>query len=297
MDASTLGLYLAAVSAFMLGANKLAVRKSLLGMDESFASFIAILLAIPMFGLPALINGWGPEPLTWQVVLIFALAGILNYSIGRYFVWKSISLIGANRANVVASTQVVYAIAIAILALGQRVDLLEGGGIALVLVGIFFISYGEFGSSGAAPKVKEKGIIWGVAGAFLWGISQVFMQIGISWYSNAATATFLVFSAALFGMLPVIVLAMRYQTKNPFRMDRRSLAMVVVAGLLGNFGLYFRFAALQNTTLTIVATVNATNPLITLVLSYALMRELEFINRTTVFAILFSVAGVFLMSL
>ena len=73
--------------------------------------------------------------------------------------------------------------------------------------------------------------------------------------------------------------------------------MIVIAGLLGNFGLYFRFAALQNTTLTIVATVNATNPLVTLVLSYLLMRELEFINRRMVLAILVSVAGVFLMSI
>lgn len=297
MDPSTLGLLLAAASAFLLGANKLAVRKSLLSMDESFASFIAILLAIPMFGIPILAYGWGPEPLTWQVVLVFALAGILNYSVGRYFVWKSISLIGANRANVVASTQVIYAIAIAILALGQSVDLLQGGGIALVLVGILFISFGEFGSSTVGPGGKRRGILWGIAGAFLWGISQVFMQIGIAWYSNAATATFLVFAASLFGILPVIVLAMRYQEKSPFRMDRRSLAMVIIAGLLGNFGLYFRFAALQNTTLTIVATVNATNPLITLVLSYALIRELEFINRRTVLAILVSAAGVFLMSL
>ena len=131
----------------------------------------------------------------------------------------------------------------------------------------------------------------------MWGISQVLMQVGISLYSNATTATFLVFAASLFGILPVILLAMRYQEKSPFRMDRRSLVMIIVAGLLGNFGLYFRFAALQNTTLTIVATVNATNPLITLVLSYALIRELEFINRRTVLAILVSVAGVFLMAL
>jgi len=297
LDPSTLGLSLAVVSAFMFGANKLAVRKSLFNMDESFASFIAILLAIPTFGIPILAYGWGPEPLTWQVVLIFALAGILNYSVGRYFVWKSISLIGANRANVVASTQVVYAVAIAILALGQTVDLLEGGGIVLVLVGILFISFGEFGSSAVDSRDRRRGILWGVAGAFLWGISQVLMQVGISLYSNATTATFLVFAASLFGILPVILLAMRYQEKSPFRMDRRSLVMIIVAGLLGNFGLYFRFAALQNTTLTIVATVNATNPLITLVLSYALIRELEFINRRTVLAILVSVAGVFLMAL
>lgn len=281
----------------MFGANKLAVRKSLFNMDESFASFVAILLAVPIFGIPILVAGWGSKPLTWEVVAIFALAGILNYSVGRYFVWKSIALIGANRANVVASTQVVYAVAIAILLLGQSAGVLEGGGIVLVLVGIFMISIGDFGSTPLAPGVRRRGIIWGVLGAFLWGISQVLMQIGIAAYSNATTATFLVSAASLFGIFPVLLLARRYQTKNPFRMDRKSMTMVVIAGLLGNFGLYFRFAALQNTTLTIVATVNATSPLITLVLSYALIRELEFINRRTAVAIVVSVFGVVLMSL
>ena len=281
----------------MLGANKLAVSKSLFKMDESFASFIAILLAIPLFGVPILFFGWGAQPLTWQVVVIFALAGILNYSVGRYFVWKSIALMGANRANVVASTQVVYAVTIAILALGQTVNSAEGVGIALVLLGIFFISIGDRGSDSVNPKDRRGGIVWGGLGAFLWGISQVLMQIGISWYSNANTATFLVFAASLFGMLPILFMVGKYQESSPFRMDRKSLLMIVIAGLLGNFGLYFRFAALQNTTLTIVATVNATNPLITLVLSYLLMRELEFINRRMVMAILVCVAGVFLMSI
>ncbi len=279
----------------MFGANKLAVRKSLFNMDESFASFIAILLAIPLFGVPILVFGWGAQPLTWQVIVIFALAGILNYSVGRYFVWKSIGLIGANRANVVASTQVIYAVAIAILALGQTVDPAEGTGIALVLLGILFISFGD--SNSVNPRERRSGIVWGVLGGFLWGISQVLMQIGISWYSNANTATFLVFAASLFGILPILLMARKYQEVSPFRMDRKSLTMVVIAGLLGNFGLYFRFVALQNTTLTIVATVNATNPLITLVLSFILMRELEFINLRMVLAILVSVAGVFLMSI
>ncbi len=297
MDTSTVGIGLALLSTFMLGANKLAVRKSLLNMDESFASTIAILLAIPIFGIPILALGWGAQPLSWQVVAIFAAAGILNYSVGRYFVWKSISLIGANRANVVASTQVIYAVAIAILVLGQTVDLLEGTGILLVLFGILFISFGDFGTSSVNPGDRRRGITWGVLGAFLWGISQVLMQVGITWYSNATTATFLVSVASLAGILPVLFLATKYQERSPFRMDRGSLLMVVVAGLLANFGLYFRFAALQNTTLTIVATVNAMNPLITLVLSYALIRELEYINGRTVFAILLSVAGVLLMSM
>ncbi len=297
MNPSTFGIVLALLSTLMLGSNKLAVRKSLFGMDESFASFIAILLSIPIFGLPILLYGWGSAPLTWEVILVFAAAGILNYSIGRYFVWKSISILGANRANVVASTQVVYAVTIAIAVLGQTVGIVQGVGIGLVLLGIGFISFGNFGSLALDPAQKTRGIVWGGLGAFLWGISQVLMQVGISLYSNATTATFLVSAASLLGVVPVLFVVQRYQERSPYRIDRKSLVMVLIAGLLANFGLYFRFAALQNVSLTIVATINAMNPLVTLVLSYALIRELEFINARTVVAIMVSVVGVILMSL
>lgn len=159
----------------MLGSNKLAVWLSLFNMDESIASTIAILLALPIFGIPLLIYGWNPRAIAFNSILIFVVAGMLNYALGRYFVWKSISRIGANRGNVMASTQTIYAVAIAILFLNQSIDLISGFGISLVMLGIFFVSYrGTQGTIFTTSDVR-RGIIYGAIGGFLWGISQVLM--------------------------------------------------------------------------------------------------------------------------
>lgn len=73
--------------------------------------------------------------------------------------------------------------------------------------------------------------------------------------------------------------------------------MVIVAGLLANFGLNFRLVALQTIPLTLVSTINATNPMITLVLTGVLMRDQESINLRTILALVVSVLGVLVMSI
>lgn len=294
-----LGLFFAVFSAFLLGSNKLAVRKSLLGMDESFASFIAILIAIPVFGLPLLIYGNGLGSIPPTAIVIFAIAGILNFSLGRYCIWKSINAIGANRGNVMASSQVIYAVTIAILFLHQTVDFNQGIGIILVMLGILLISLRGMNGMFLSSQQVKIGTFFGVLGGLLWGVSQVLMQIGISLFKNATTATFITYLAAVPGVLPILYLANKYSSKEggAFRIDMKSLLFVIVAGMLGNFGLYFRYLSLQSIPLTIVSTINGTNPMITLVLSYILIRNLEYINGRTIVGLSLSVIGVILISL
>ncbi|MCL4518699.1 MAG: DMT family transporter [Thaumarchaeota archaeon] len=292
------GLLFAIFSAFLLGSNKLAVRKSLLKMDESFASFIAILLAVPVFGLPLLLNGTNLAKVPIAAVAVFALAGILNFSLGRYFIWKCIGTIGANRGNVMASSQVAYAIAIAILFLHQTVDLFQGVGIALVLLGILLISLRGLGGGYFTPQQMRIGTFFGITGGLLWGISQVLMQVGIAMFKNATTATFITYLAAVPGVLPILYLSNKYSKAEggALRMDKYSLIFVLIAGMLGNFGLFFRYLSLQTIPLTIVSTINGTNPMITLVMSYFLIRNLEHINGRTIAGLVLSVFGVIFMS-
>ena len=267
-------------------------------MDESFASFIAIALAIPLFGLPLLIFGWGNELPSLDAIIVLSIAGILNFSLGRYFIWKSIGEIGANRGNILASSQVLYAVLIAILFLNQRVDISSGVGITLVMVGILLISFKGLAGTPFSKTQLRAGILAGMIGGFLWGISQVLMQIGVSEYHNATGASFITYVASLFGILPVVFFARRHSQEGSFfKANWKSFAFVVIAAMSGNLGLFFRYVALQTVPLAIVATINGTNPMITLVLSYLMIKDVEYIDKRTVFGLLSSVVGITIMSI
>lgn len=295
------GFLFALFSTVLLGSNKLAIRKSLLGMTDSLATLFSIVLAIPIFGIPLLIYGWGPKPLSFEVIAIFAATGIVNYSVGRWMIYKSISLIGANRGNILASSQTVYAIIIALAFLGQTVDLFTGAGIVLVLLGILIISYrrGRVDHGSFTKSQLKLGLIYGAGGAFFWGLAQDLMQVGIKQYSNPTGATFLTYSLSLIGILPIFFvnagISMK-QGKNPLRIDRKSFLFVVIGTLMGSFAQFFRYNALVTIPVTVVATVNGSNPLFTLVFSYMFIRQIEFIDRRTILGIIASVAGVVLVA-
>ena len=288
------GLAFALISAFMLGANKLPIRMALFNLDESLATVISVLPAIAMFGTPLLFYSVIKLP-SLQTFLILALAGILNNGIGRYFIWKSISTIGANRGNILGSTQFVYAIAIAVLFLGQNLDFYSGAGSILVLLGIILLAKGTTSGSFFSTKQIRKGILYGVLGAFMWGMAQVAMQVGVLQYKDPIMDSFITLSASLIATMPIMLVA-RSRSSNPFKLERKSLFLIIVAATLGGLAVFFRYAALSIIPLTIVSTVNATSPIMTLVLSYIFIRNVEFINRKTVLAILVSALGVALMS-
>ena len=292
-----LGILFAAVSTLALGSNKLAVRKTLFHMDESFATFVSIVMTLPIFGIPLLILGLGGQAITPQVIAIFAVTGVTNYAVGRYFIWKSIANVGANRGNILAASQVVYAVAIAIVFLRQSIDLFSGSGVLLVLVGIIIISYGGNSDRNFTPKQIRTGLIFGLIGGLAWGIAQDLMQIGIQSYNNAVGATFFTYALSLIGVVPALLIARgQSEKRDVLRINKRGLVLVIVAGLLGSAGQYFRYLALQIIPVTIVATINGTNPAITLVLSYLLIKEVEFIDRKTILGIVVSILGVVLVS-
>ena len=295
-----IGLLFTIASTILLGSNKLAVRATILGMNDALATLFSIVIAIPIFGVPLLIYGWGPKPLSLEAIGIFAAAGIVNYSVGRWMIWKSIGLVGANRGNILAASQSIYAIAIAVAFLGQTVDLYTGLGFALVLIGILIISYRKSVQSKFITKAQMRsGLIYGIMGALFWGLAQDLMQIGIKQYSNPVGATFLTYSLALIGMLPMFFFISRSTAKhggNPFRFSRRSFAFVVLATVMGSFAQFFRYSALVTIPVTIVASVNGSNPIFTLILSYIFLREIEAIDRRTIIGIIFSVVGVVIIT-
>jgi len=268
---------------------------SLFNMDESLATLISILAALPMFGVPLLFYSLGKGP-GLATIAILATAGICNNGIGRFFIWKSIAAIGANRGNVLASSQVVFAVALAVGFLNQSFTRYSGTGLMFVLLSVVLLSRGVSSGTPFTSKQLKAGIFYGVVGAFLWGLSQFLMQIGVSQYKDAVMDSFVTYGASLFAALP-IMLIVRSTTDNSMKIDKKALVLILLAGILGNLGIFFRYLALASVPLIIVSTVNATNPIATLLLSSMFIRNVEFINRRMVFAIISSTLGLVLMSL
>jgi drug/metabolite transporter (DMT)-like permease len=290
------GVSAALVSTACRGANKVALRVSLLTLHEATATTMASAIAVAMFGVPLAFLGWGPTFPSIAAIVTFALAGNFNNSFGRIFVWKSVANIGANRGNVLSATQVIYTVLVAFLFLGDPVSVYLIAGIALVLFGVVVVSYRRGEEKMFTAKQRRVGLVYGLTGAVIWGLGADLQQVGESLYPNPLGASFLTFAFSFATLLPVMYFLNRNSNNAVTRLDRRGLAFIVIAGLLGNMGFFLSYEALNYIPVPVLSTINGFNPMITLMTSFALTRNLEQINRKTVLGVLASTVGVILAS-
>jgi len=97
-----------------------------------FVGIFAILFDLDAFydvGLAAV--GW------------FALAGVTNFALGRQLNYHAISRIGASRASPIFATAPLFAIILAILFMGERINILIALGAVSVLAGLWLVTTSE----------------------------------------------------------------------------------------------------------------------------------------------------------
>ncbi|MCL5069008.1 MAG: DMT family transporter [Thaumarchaeota archaeon] len=291
-----IGLGSAISSMLARGLNKVPVRMSLLRISESLATTIASLVAMAVFGSAIVLFGWGPALPSLYALMIFAVVGIVNAGVGRLFVWKSIAQMGANRGNIVGSTQNGLAIIFAFFFLGEAVTGWLIAGFALILLAVIIILYDKSERSFTSKQIRD-GMIYGAMGAVCWGAGQDLMKAGITSYSDPIGASFLTFSFSMIFLVPYLFLRPGLKATMSLRGARQPLLFAVLGGLIGNAGSFLSYVALSYIPVTLVATINAVNPIVTFMASYLLIRKSEGLNLRVFVSVLLAVTGLLMATL
>jgi drug/metabolite transporter (DMT)-like permease len=139
---SLVGVGFAVLAAVGLAVQSLAVR---LGTrTHSITDVIAVMFAanlvvlVPVAGVLA----YPAYDVTFVAILAFTAAGILGSLLARVCYFVGIARIGASRTEPLKATFPLFAVAIAVFALGERVTWRLAGAAALVVVGVVFVVQG-----------------------------------------------------------------------------------------------------------------------------------------------------------
>ena len=79
--------------------------------------------------------------LSLTAVLWFALVGLFNFGLGRYLNFEGLKHIGAARATVLFSTSPLFAMTIAVLFIGERLNALIVIGCLLIIGGVSLVMF------------------------------------------------------------------------------------------------------------------------------------------------------------
>lgn len=204
---------------------------------------------------------------------IFAFIGIMQPTLSMYFANEAYSRAGATVVSTFAGTTPLFAAALAIGLLGERLTLSIAAGTVLTVLGITTLAWMP-GSPGAGAGVGGRTIaaalFFATCTAMIRGVNHVIGKVGIDLLPNPFMAGFCSFAVSF------AVLAAVYRWRRgrwPGRLPRPGLVSFCIAGLCVALGIGLLYAALRVGTVTVVAPIVATFPVFTLLVAAALRDE------------------------
>lgn len=130
-------IILAVLAAASWGFSAVLVRMALRDVSTSLGTLVSLFTGFVFTAVLVLIFQWNELlEVTLAGVVVFAIVGILNFPMGRFFNYMAMGRIGVSRSTPILASAPVFAVIIAITMTGERLDLPTVVGAAFIFVGL-----------------------------------------------------------------------------------------------------------------------------------------------------------------
>jgi len=286
-----LGAVLGLGCAATFGANAIITRRGVLRASSHYIATLSILTGPLFFLIVAGLTGdlFRLDECPWQATVFLALSGIIHFVFGRTWGFKSIQLIGSNRAYVVLGLSPVISIALAMLAVGETVKPLTALGIIFSLSGPLLTLLKEkrvdrdttFRVNEHGKEVDRRtffvGMLFGLGAAVFWGSSSIFIKLGLEKGGTPVGGSLIAYLAALIAISPLFL--NREKRREILKPDKRSFQLALFSGLSTNVAQVLRCFALKYGSVILITFMIQTTPLWVLLLSFMFNRKVESFSR------------------
>lgn len=246
-----------------------------------------------------------PGEVTSRAIVVFAALGLIVPAISRWAVLKSVDVLGPSIAiPIQQGLRPLLAVTGAALLLGEDVGLVRGIGVVLIIAGGWQLSRrppeDRVGvDDAAAPRARRwalrRGIVFPLTAAVAYATSDLLVRSTLG--DDLAEPSFAAMVSTGSGLLAwlLVVVAIR-PMRASIRFGRAAWWLVASGALIG-FAILGIYQALSRGEVSLVTPINATQPLVVLLLSAFLLRDVERIRPITVVSAAAIVAGAILVSL
>lgn len=281
----------------MLAANYIFIQ---LGMkhaanEKDNGVFLGIIVNVVLVGIIYLLTlPFKTETIEWKIsaILAFGVAGLLTTLLGRVTLYAGIRRIGSSRAAAMKNGAPAFSILAAIIILNERISLLSGVGILLVMLGLFFLARKQWLQNGKSLK-EQAGLGFLMAGlsAFLYGVGQVYRKVGLVYMNDPVLGALV---GAIFALLAYIIsLAWKGELKATFNQQVRKMnKFYFLGGLSIGFGLLSFFTSASLIKVSYTSAIAAAEPVMTVILAYFFLKQQEQLDRHVILSILLVFTGI-----
>ncbi len=292
MDTSVIAVVFSFLAALGFASGTILVRIGTQRVSASATAFFTVFTgAITLLGLTFAFKL--PEilvlpPAAWAW---FALMGAMAYPLARVLVNRSIIIVGASRASSMSSFQPLFALGLGVTFLGERPNLIVGLGTPAVVLGLLLVFLSSRDNNSGTPVFPRKtlGYLLALGAAAAFGSRDVISRHVVSDVADPLVSA--AFALALGGLM-LFVLTHRDVVNSVRTLPKRYVLVCGLAGVVLGLAVASLFQALSLAPVTVVSPINASSPLLTLLLAHLFLRRLESINLLLLVGTLLSVGGV-----
>jgi drug/metabolite transporter (DMT)-like permease len=263
------GITLAILSAVCFGIGLVTSRVGLRTLDARSGAAISIPVAAGLFALavPFVLDLSG---FNLRAVLLFAAIGVFFPALVTLFTFRSTEELGPTVTGAVSGTAPLFALLGAALFLGETIPAEATLAAVGVGVGVALLSWS---TGGIRRGFAGRALLWPFSGALVRGLAQVGAKAGLVLWPNPFVAGLIAYSVS--SVTVVGVNRLGRAGRSP--VTRHSLWWFGVTGLLNGSAVLLLYTALTMAPISTVAPVVATYPLVTALVSAAVLHD-EAIN-------------------
>ncbi len=282
-------IVLACLAAICFGAGLVTARFGLRQVDARTGAAMSVPTAALFFAAVSVF--WlDPSGFDSRAALIFALVGLFFPAAVTLIVFASADRIGPSLTASIGGTTPLFGIFAAFVILGESIPGRAVLAALGIVVGVAMMSWRRRALDASAIGWL---LLLPVAGAAIRGVAQVLAKGGLALWPSPLAASLIGYCVSA----TVLVLADRLRPgRSTVRPGRATTLTFAAAGMLNGIGLMLSYVALQRAPVALVVPIIAAHPLVTLVLSAAVLREEVFSTRVTVGAGLTLAAVVYLVA-
>lgn len=286
----------ALITCIAFGFDAYFIRKGLLEAPYPIvAAFISLTINIVFFILLSFI--FVPVSLLkLNLVYLFILAGILAPGCARLLTYRGFETLGMAITTPIVNAELLFTIILALIFLKEPMNLALGIGILSVLTAIFFLSYetGQKGKKNISKKFRYRYLLFPLMASLLYGVSVFIRKLGLNVVNSPILGATFTSGTSWFILLVFLVISGNH--KRLFQIKKQSLTYFFMAGGATCIAWLSIFHALNIGRIVIVSPIASSYSLVTLFLSYLLLRNTEQISLKIVLSTILIVGGIIVLS-
>jgi drug/metabolite transporter, DME family len=247
------GALIAAASGVGFGVFQSVNVRAMRDADDSYAStFVQVGTAAVALAAASLAGGQldGVLDAPLWAIGYFALAGVLHFLVGWSLLNLSQQRIGAARTGPLLTTAPVFGVVIAAVTIGQLPGALTLLAIALMCAGAYLIATRGRAST---ARAADAGPAFGCA--FMWALSPIFILRGLDGFDSPVAGLTVGLVVSVLAFVPLLVL---WRGAGPAwaAVKGSAGALKLIAGVLVAVATWWRWAALEDTSVGAVLALN-----------------------------------------